>query len=229
MSTIRLEAETRTDKGKGASRRLRRLENKIPAVLYGGDHEPKSLHLSHNAVIKALETESIYSSVFDLMIDGKAKPERVILKALQRHPFRPIILHMDLQRVAASDVLVKMVPLHFINEQGAPGIKEGGVVNHTMTQVEVRCEARHLPEFIALDLANMALNDVLHLSDLVLPKGVQLAIDPRSGDHDHPVVSIHLSKAELSEEAAPEGGETAREEAEATQASADDASANAAE
>jgi large subunit ribosomal protein L25 len=223
MSTIRLEAQTRTDIGKGASRRLRRLENKVPAVLYGGDHAPKSLHLAHNLVIKALETESIYSSVFDLIVDGKAKAERVILKALQRHPFRPIILHMDLQRVAATDVLVKMVPIHFINEENAPGIADGGVVNHTMTQVEVRCEARHLPEFIALDIGKMALNDTLHLSDLVMPKGVHLAIDPLSGDHDHPVVSIHLSKAELSEEVSDvvegeEGTETDGVDADASEA-----------
>lgn len=204
MSAIRLEAETRTDIGKGASRRLRRLENKIPAVLYGGDHAPQSILLSHNAVIKALETESIYSSVFDLVVDGKAKAERVILKALQRHPFKTIIMHMDLQRVAATDVLVKMIPIHFINEDKAPGLTEGGVINHTMMQIEVRCEARHLPEFIALDIGKMELNDVLHMSDLVLPQGVQLAIDPTIGDHDHPVVSIHLSKAEISEETATE-------------------------
>lgn len=204
MSAIRLEAETRADVGKGASRRLRRLENKVPAVLYGGDHAPQSILLSHSAVIKALETESIYSSVFDLIVDGKAKAERVILKALQRHPFRSIIMHMDLQRVAATDVLVKMIPIHFINEDKAPGIVEGGVINHTMTQVEVRCEARHLPEFIELDLANLALNDVLHLTDLVMPKGVQLAVDPTTGDHNHPVVGIHLSKAEISEESTEE-------------------------
>jgi large subunit ribosomal protein L25 len=204
MTAIRLEAETRTDVGKGASRRLRRLENKVPAVLYGGDIAPQSILLSHNAVIKALETESIYSSVFDLVVDGKAKAERVILKALQRHPFRPLVMHMDLQRVSASDILVRMVPIHFINEDKAPGIVEGGVINHTMTQVEVRCEARHLPEFIELDLANLALNDVLHMTNLVMPKGVHLAVDPTTGDHDHPVVSIHLSKAEVSEESAEE-------------------------
>lgn len=200
MSAIRLEAETRADVGKGASRRLRRLENKVPAVLYGGDHAPQSILLSHSAVIKALETESIYSSVFDLVVDGKAKAERVILKALQRHPFRAIIMHMDLQRVSATDILVKMVPIHFINEDKAPGIVDGGVINHTMTQVEVRCEARHLPEFIELDLATLAIDDVLHLSDLVMPKGVQFAVDPTEGDHDHPVVGIHLSKAEISED-----------------------------
>ena len=200
MSVIRLDAQTRTNIGKGASRRLRRLENKVPAVLYGGEREPQSLHLSHNVVIKALETESIYSSVFDLSVDGK-KVEHVILKALQRHPYKPIILHMDLQRVSPRDVLVKMIPLHFTKEDAAPGLKEGGIVNHTMTQVEVRCEARYLPEFIEVDLSGLSLNDVIHLSNLKLPKGVSLAIDPTTGDHDHPVVSIHLSKAEISEEA----------------------------
>lgn len=198
MSTIMLEAETRTDTGRGASRRLRRLENKVPAVLYGGDKAPQSLHLLHNKVIKALETESIYSSVFDLSVNGKK--ERVILKDLQRHPYKPVILHMDLQRVSAKDVLVKMVPLHFINEQESSGVKNGGMVNHTMVQVEVRCQAQHLPEFIEVDLAAMAIDDVVHLSNLKLPKGVHLALDPTIGDHDHPVVSIHLPKIAVIEE-----------------------------
>jgi large subunit ribosomal protein L25 len=220
MSAIRLEATTRQDIGKGASRRLRRLENKVPAVIYGGKHAPQSIHLSHNAVLKALENEAIYSTVFDLVLDEKAKPERVILKALQRHPFKPVILHMDLQRVAETDVLVKLIPVHFVNQDECPGVQEGGVVNHVMSQVEVRCEARHLPAFIELDLANLALNQVLHLSDLVLPEGVELAIDPLSGDHNHPVVSIHLSKAEVSEEANEETaeGETA-DDAESTDVS----------
>ncbi len=212
MSSIRLEAQTRADVGKGASRRLRRLENKVPAVLYGGDRAPQSIVIPQNVVIKALETESIYSSVFDLVVDGQAKAERVILKALQRHPFRPVILHMDLQRVSATDVLVKMVPIHFVNEEQAPGLSDGGVINHTMTQVEVRCEARYLPEFIELDLSALKLNQVLHLSDLTLPQGVELAVDPATGGHDHPIVSIHLSKAEMSETV---------EEAEAEEASED--------
>ena len=216
MSTIMLEAETRTDMGKGASRRLRRLENKVPAVVYGGDKEPKSIHLLHNKVVKALETESIYSSVFDLHIDGKS--ERVILKDLQRHPYKPIILHMDLQRVSAKDVLVRMVPLHFINEEEAPGVNDGGMVNHTMIQVEIRCQAQHLPEFIEVDLGSMAIDDVLHLSDLKMPKGVKLAIDPTEGGHDHPVVSIHIPRVNLAEEAedAAEAEAAAAESAEAT-------------
>ena len=199
MSIIMLEAEIRTDKGKGASRRLRRLENKVPAVIYGGDKEPQSIHLLHNKVVKALETESIYSSVFDLSVNGKI--EHVILKDLQRHPYKPIILHMDLQRVTAKDVLVKMVPLHFINDNASQGVKDGGMVNHTMMQVEIRCQAQYLPEFIPVDLSKMGLNDVLHLSDLKLPKGVHLALDPTVGGHDHPVVSIHLHKVTAIDEA----------------------------
>ena len=205
MSSILLEAEIRADIGKGASRRLRRLENKVPAVVYGGDKEPQSIHLLHNKVIKALETESIYSSVFDLKVNGTV--EHVVLKDLQRHPYKPIILHMDLQRVSDKDVLVKMIPLHFTHQEQAPGVKDGGLVNHTMTQVEVRCQAKFLPEFIEVDLSAMKMNDVLHLSDVKLPANVHLAIDATAGDHDHPVVSIHASKADVSELATEKAAE----------------------
>lgn len=192
MSTILLEAQARTDMGKGASRRLRRLENKVPAVIYGGDKKPMSIHFLHNKVIKALETESIYSSVFDISVDGKV--EHVILKALQRHPYKPLVMHMDLQRVSKKDILTKMVPLHFINEQQSVGIKAGGMSSHTMTQVEIRCQAKDLPEFIEVDMAKVGMNDVVHLSDLKLPKGVHLTIDVADGSHDAPVVSIHAPK-----------------------------------
>lgn len=200
MSTIQLEAQSRTDMGKGASRRLRRLENKVPAVLYGGNKKPVSIHFHHHKVIKALETESIYSSVFDITVDGKV--EHVILKALQRHPFKPIVMHMDLQRVSGKDVLVKLIPIHFINEQQSPGIKAGGIVQHTMTQVEIRCQAKDLPEFIEVDMSKIGMDDVVHLSDLKLPKGAQLTVDLSDGSHDAPVVSIHapkVSSAELEE------------------------------
>ncbi|KTC74515.1 50S ribosomal protein L25 [Legionella birminghamensis] len=196
--SILLEAESRADIGKGASRRLRRLENKVPAILYGGDKKPQSLHLLHNKVIKALEQESIYSSIFDLKVDGKV--EHVILKDLQRHPYKPIVLHMDLQRVSAKDVLIKHVPVHFTNEQQSKAVKAGGIVNHTMTQVEVRCQAKDLPEFIEIDLSNMVMDQVIHLSDLKLPKGVQLTVDLTDGSHNHPVVSIHAPRGAAGEE-----------------------------
>ncbi len=198
MTTILLEAESRSDLGKGASRRLRRLENKVPAIIYGGDKKPKSIHFQHNKVIKALETESIYSSIFDITVDGKT--EHVILKALQRHPYKPVVMHMDLQRVSAKDVLVKLVPIHFTNEQQSVGIKAGGIINHSMTQVEIRCQAKDLPEFIEVDMTSVGMDDVVHLSDLKLPKGVKLTVDATDGVHNAPVVSIHAPKVSAVEE-----------------------------
>lgn len=205
MSNVLLEAKTRTDMGKGASRRLRRLENQVPAVIYGGDKKPTSIHFQHHKVIKALETESIYSSVFDITVDGNV--EHVILKALQRHPYKPVVMHMDLQRVSKTDVLVKLVPVHFINEEKAPGIKAGGIINHTMTQVEVRCQAKDLPEFITVDMSGVKVDDIVHLSHLKLPKGVQLTVDVADGSHDAPVVSIHMPKISVAEEESEEATE----------------------
>jgi len=198
MSNIVLEAEARTDMGKGASRRLRRLENKVPGIIYGGDKEPQCINLSHNKVSKALESESIYSSVFDINLNGKV--EHVILKALQRHPYKPIIMHMDLLRVSAKDVLVKQVPLHFLNEEAAKGVKAGGRINHSMTQLEVRCQVKDLPEFIEVDMANVGMNDVVHVFDIKLPKGVQLTIDKNDESHNLPVAGIHAPKGGFEEE-----------------------------
>lgn len=198
MSTILLEAETRTDMGKGASRRLRRLENKVLGVLYGGDKNPVAIHFPHNKVIKALESERIYSSVFDITVDGTV--EHVILKALQRHPYKALVMHMDLQRVSKKDVLTKLVPLHFINEEESVGVKAGGLISHSMTQVEIRCQAQDLPEFIEVDMTAVGLDDVLHLSHLKLPKGVHLTIDASDGSHDLPVVSIHAPKISAADE-----------------------------
>ncbi|MBA3535965.1 MAG: 50S ribosomal protein L25/general stress protein Ctc [Tatlockia sp.] len=210
MSTIELQAEARKDIGRGASRRLRRLENKIPAIVYGGDKDPQTIHLSQNKVFKALENEGIYSSVFNLSIDGK--DQQVILKDMQRHPFKPIILHMDLQRVSGKDVLVINIPLHFINEDISKGVKVGGLITHTMNQVEVRCQAKNLPEFIEVDMANVDMNDVVHLSSLKLPKSVELTIDVTTdASHDLPVASIHAPKVHAVEEEVneEEGQETA--------------------
>jgi large subunit ribosomal protein L25 len=200
MSNVLLEATTRTSLGKGASRRLRRLENKVPGIIYGGDKAPLSIDLMHNKVIKALDNESIYSSVFDITLDGKV--EHVVLKALQRHPYKPVIMHMDLQRVSAKDVLVKLVPLHFTNEETAKGVKAGGMVQHTLSQVEIKCQAKDLPEFIEVDLSNLGLDEAIHLTELQLPKGVQFAHAVSDTAHDHPVVSIYKPKGSVEPEAA---------------------------
>ena len=211
MSTITLEAEARNDVGRGASRRLRRLENKIPAIVYGGSKKPKNIHLLQNKVIKALENEAIYSSVINISVDGTK--EHVILKDLQRHPYKPIILHMDFQRVSDKDVLVRHVPLHFINEKEAAGVKAGGVISHSMTQIEIRCQAKHLPEYIEVDMAKVGLNDVLHLADLTLPKNTELTVDSSDHDHNLPVVSIHLPKVAVEPEETVTAEETVEVEA----------------
>lgn len=207
MLDIVLEAELRQDAGKGASRRLRRLENKVLGIVYGGGKEPVSVQLPQNKVFKALENEAIFSSVFSLKVNGKG--ENVILKAIQRHPFKPVIMHMDFQRVSQSDVLVKSVPLHFVNEAEAKGVKAGGIVTHNMTQVEIRCQVKNLPEFIEVDMGGVQLDDVLHLSDIKLPKGVSLTVDVKDGSHNLPVVSIHAPKASAAEETAASSSEEA--------------------
>ncbi len=217
MSTVTLIAESRAKLGKGASRRLRKLEDNVPGIVYGGTKEPLPLVFKHKEIRKALENESIYSSVFELSVDGKK--EQVILKALQRHPYKPVIMHLDLQRVSAKSVLVKMVPLHFINEDSSVGVKKGGSIQHAITQLEVRCEARNLPEFIEVDMAKVDMDQVVHLSDLKLPKGVELTVDASDHEHDTPVVSIHMPKAapveeESEAEEASEGENAAPEEGE---------------
>jgi large subunit ribosomal protein L25 len=218
MSVVTLEAQTREVQGKGASRRLRRLDQKVPAIVYGSDKKPELLSLPQHKVTKALENEAIYTTVFHLVVDGKA--QQVILKDLQRHPYKPVILHMDFQRVSAKDVLVRMIPLHFTHGEDCPGAKDGGVVSHVMSQVEVRCQAQHLPEFIEVDLSDLILDQILHLSDITMPPHVKLAVE-LDDDNDQPVASVHINRvmealeAEEAEEVSDEdaGEEETDEEA----------------
>jgi len=194
-----LNAEKRADMGKGASRRLRRLQDKVPAILYGGEKQPLAITLEHRQVLKALENEAFYSHILTIKVDGKA--EKVVLKDIQRHAFKPKVVHMDFQRVSGKTKLHMHVPLHFINEDIAPGVKTGGgMVNHLLTDVEVVCLPADLPEYIEVDLAKLEVNQALHLSDLKLPKGVELVA--LSHDHDLSVVNIQLPRAAVAEEAA---------------------------
>lgn len=200
-----LSAELRSDMGKGASRRLRR-EGKVPAVLYGADKEATSLTIDHNDLYKHLQHEAFYSHILTLTIAGKA--EKAVLKDLQRHPVRPIILHADFLRISAKDKIRMHVPLHFKGEDVAPGVKVGsGVVTHNITQVEVSCLGKDLPEFIEVDISGLELDQVLHLSDLKLPKGVELVELMHGTSHDQPVVGIHKTRGST----AAEGEEAAAE------------------
>ncbi|MDQ7051024.1 MAG: 50S ribosomal protein L25/general stress protein Ctc [Enterobacterales bacterium] len=203
--------ELRDDLGKGASRRLRRLEDKIPGIVYGGDKKPQPLSLIHKEIIKHIEDESFYSSILTLKA-GK-KTEDVILKDLQRHPFKPKITHMDFMRVSATEKLHTSVPLHFTNEDICPGVKEGGVVNHSYTTVDIACLPKHLPEYIEVDMTDVELDQILHLSDIKMPKGVEL-VELSHGDgndHDQAIATIHKSRASVSGDVDGEEGSEGEE------------------
>lgn len=185
------DAEVRTNTGKGDARRLRNL-GKVPAVLYGGG-EPVSLILEHNKVVKALENEATYSHILTLNIGDKQ--EQAILKELQRHPSKPIIMHMDFQRVSESDKIKVHVPLHFVNQETSVCAKKGGVVNHNLVDVEVTCLPSQLPEFIEVDMADVDIGESVHLSDLKLPVGVQIVALLHGPEHDTPVAVIQTTRA----------------------------------
>ena len=168
-----LNAEVRSDLGKGASRRLRRLASQVPAVIYGGDKAPVSISLLAKEVAKLLENEAAYSHVIALTVDGAV--ETVVIKALQRHPAKGHVLHADFVRVVAGQKLTAHVPLHFLNQETSVGVKQqGGEVSHVLAEVEVSCLPKDLPEFIEVDMAKVEVGQIVHLADLKLPKGVEL-------------------------------------------------------
>lgn len=203
-----LDAQLRTELGSSASRKQRRVEDTIPAVIYGGDAETQHLTLEHRKVIKALENEAFYSQILSLVIDGKK--QKAVLKAVHRHPFKAKVLHMDFLRITGKEKITMRVPIHFLGEDVAPGVKEGGIVSHSMTDVEISCLPADLPQHIDLDLSNLELDKSLHLSDLPLPKGVEIIALTHGADHDLPVAAIHVPRAvveEVEETPTEEGAE----------------------
>ena len=196
-----LDAEVRTDLGKGASRRLRHA-NKVPAILYGENQEPVSLTLAHNKVFRAQEEEAFYSHVLTLNVDGK--PVECLVKDMQRHPFKPLIMHLDFMRISANHAVHTNVPVHFINEENVA--KAGATIAHHISEVAVTCLPGDLPEFIEVDLADLEVGQTLHLSDLKLPKGVTSDELAKGADHDQAVVTANAPKGKAadSEEEATE-------------------------
>jgi large subunit ribosomal protein L25 len=193
-----LDAEIRTDLGKGASRRLRHA-GKVPAVLYGANKEAVSLTLNHNKLFQAQGFEAFYSHVLTLNI-GEEKVE-VLVKDMQRHAFRPVVMHLDFLRVDANKELHTHIPLHFINEDKADSIKlHGGHAEHHMIDVEVSCLPANLPEFIEVDLENVEIGQTLHLTDLALPEGVSLLELNKGETHDLAVVTVKLAKGPKAED-----------------------------
>jgi len=186
-----LVAKVRHDIGKGASRRLRHAD-KLPGIVYGGGKDAVSLTFEHKLIAKALENEAFYSKIITLKTDNDS--ERVILKDLQRHPFKPRLLHVDFQRVRKDEKLHMNIPIHFLGEEVAPGLKEGGIISHIVNDVEISCLPDDLPEFLEIDLSQMELNQTKHLSDIKLPKGVELVA--LSHNDDKPVANLTMPRVE---------------------------------
>ena len=211
---LKITAEIREDVGKGASRRLRHT-GKLPAVLYGGDRDPVSLVLEHDPILHLSNDETFYSSILEVKVaDGRS--QAVILRDLQRHPYRPLISHIDFQRVDESEELRMHVPLHFLNEDQSPASKMSGViVQHNLTEVEILALPKNLPEALEVDLVDLEQGDHVMLADIKLPEGVvipALAIDE---EHNVMVVSTVLVKADQGTGAAAEAEAEAVEAAEA--------------
>ena len=205
---IEVIAAKRGGQGTGASRRLRRA-GMVPGIVYGAGKEAHAIELDHNALIQQLRKEAFHSSVLTLNVDGEQEP--VLLRDVQAHAFKPQVLHVDFQRVDKTHKIHMKVPLHFLNDDAAPGVKlHGGVMSHVMTEVEVICLADKLPEFLEVDLADMDVGTSVHLSQIKLPEGVEIAALQR-GD-DSTVATILAPKTAAAEEG-EEGEEAAGGEA----------------
>ena len=202
MSTgFELSAQTRGTTGKAEARRMRR-NDLVPGIIYGAGKEPAMITLEHDKILHALEHEAFYSHILDIKLDGKS--ESVVLKDVQRHVFKPKIVHVDFLRVSATEKLTMHIPLHYLGEEESAGVKEGGVISKLMTDIEVRCLPKDLPEFIEVDITHVGLDESLHISDIKLPQGVEL-LHELDEEHDHPIISVHtpkVDKADLEADAA---------------------------
>lgn len=227
-ANFEFEAQVRDNLGKGASRRLRR-EEKVLGVVYGGGEAATSIMLEQRLVAKALENEAVYTHILNLKVNGKT--QKVVLRDLQRHPYKATsVLHMDFLRVNETDMLNMHIPLHFVGTEQCPGVLNGGILNHLISDVEVRCQAGKLPEHIDVDVSKLELDGSIHLSQLQIPAGVELVMLTQG--HDLSVVGVHLprqSKADEEEAAEEAAAAVAAAEANATEAAAEASEAEATE
>lgn len=207
-ANFKLDASVRTDLGKGASRRLRR-EDKLPGIIYGGEEAPVSITLDHNKVNNSADFEAFYSHVLELNLDGKVV--EVLVKDMQRHPYKPKIMHIDFQRVIAGQDVHTNVPIHFVNEEASAAVKAGGIAEHHVTEIEVTCQPKNLPEFIEVDMAAVEMGQTLHLSDLTLPAGVS-SVELAKNDEAHDLAVVTVKPAPKAADAEEDGEEAASEE-----------------
>jgi large subunit ribosomal protein L25 len=202
----KISATGRNDEGKGASRRLRRSEL-IPAIVYGGDAAPQSVQLEHEKTWLASQNEWFYSSILSLELDGKV--QKVLLRDMQRHPYKQQIMHLDFQRVSENQAIRVAVPLHFLNQDKSPAGKAADVVvTHELNEVEISCLPKDLPEYLEIDLGNLTVGTIVHLSDLKLPAGVEIPELRLGKEHDVAIVIAKMGREEAEEPTeAPEAPE----------------------
>ncbi|MCE2644672.1 MAG: 50S ribosomal protein L25/general stress protein Ctc [Burkholderiaceae bacterium] len=197
---MKVTATTRNAQGTSASRRLRRAD-KVPGIIYGGKVQPSAIEVDHNPLFHALRKEKFHASILEMELDGKS--ERVLLRDFQMHPYKPQVLHIDFQRVAEDEAIHMRVPLHFVGEENSPAVKlNAAIISHVLSQVDVACLPRDLPEFIEVDLSGIKSTDVLKVSDLKMPAGVK----PVLRGKENPVVvtvSVPGAQAEEDTSAAP--------------------------
>jgi large subunit ribosomal protein L25 len=218
-----LQAEVREDMGKGASRRLRRLADQVPAIIYGGKKDPQPLTLIRKDLEKALENEAFYSHVLSIQV-GKTK-EKAILKDLQRHPAKDSVMHADFMRVDDKVAIKVHVPIHFMNEEESIGVKtEGGIVQHQNTEIEILCLPGLIPEYIEVDMLEVETGQIVHLSDVTLPEGVTSVALALGEDHDLAIASINAPRgsSEEDEEEAAAAAESAGDEAASEEGDSED-------
>ena len=234
--TITLNAEPRSDSGKGASRRLRR-QDLVPAIVYGGKFDPVQISIKHNEILHELEHETIYTQVIELKMGGKK--QEVILRDLQRHPFKNKVLHADFFRIDKNTPIKVVVPIHVANAEECVGVKmDGGMLTQVVTEIEIIALPANLPEYLEIDAANLHLGDILHLTDIPMPEGVEIVAlshldgseDIEHDQHNVGVLSVVKTREEVVEDEAPEapemegdaGGEVAEGDADAGDGEAKD-------
>jgi len=193
MSDFDLTAESRTDKGKGASRRLRRESEMVPSILYGAGKKPVAISIAHKDLFKACENEAFFSHILDINLEGET--QKAILKDLQRHPSKSLILHADFMRVEMDQVITVEVPLRFVNEDSCVGVKQGGGnISRNMASLEISCLPGDLPEYIEVDIESVGVGESIHMSELVLPDTLTVPALQQGSDYDQIVMSVNAPK-----------------------------------
>jgi large subunit ribosomal protein L25 len=193
-----VEAEVRTGSGTAASRRARR-DGQVPVVVYGGGEDEQYLLVEHNTILRQLGVEAFHSALVQLHVGDEL--QRAILRDVQMHPYKQQVMHLDFQRVSRKDKITMTIPLHFIGEEDAPGVKvEAGIMSHSMTSIDVSCLGSDLPEYVEVDVSSLAMGEAVHLSDVILPEGVEFASSVQESDLELPVASVLAPKKPQTEE-----------------------------